>query len=128
MIDTIPWVDGFHLQVAGEVTVALTSAHSGIVLPFCKNSTVPAVPTTTVIVTSDWYFVEFVTVTATDCGVEMIRTEVDEDETELYVAFAAIVAVTEQVPEVLELRRAGELEVVTEPGKVQPLAVPFVTT
>jgi len=58
----------------------------------------------------------------------MIRTEVGEDETELYVAFAAIVAVTEQVPDVLELKRAGELEVVTEPGKVQPLAVPFVTT
>jgi hypothetical protein len=51
---TPPRVEGFHEHVAGEVTLALISPHPGIVTPFCKKFTFPAVPTTTVIALPVW--------------------------------------------------------------------------
>jgi hypothetical protein len=44
----IPRRDGFQLQVAADVIVALIALQPGIGLPSCKKSTVPAVPTPTI--------------------------------------------------------------------------------
>ncbi|CAB4343469.1 unannotated protein [freshwater metagenome] len=47
-----PKVEGFHSHVAALDVTATLNEHSLIVRPFCKNSTIPFVPTATVIVVS----------------------------------------------------------------------------
>jgi hypothetical protein len=51
--ETEPSVEGLQVQVAGDVTLALTSPQPGITVPFCKKFTLPAVPTLTVITLED---------------------------------------------------------------------------
>jgi len=80
---TPPRVEGFHEHVAGEVTLALISPHPGIVTPFCKKFTFPAVPTTTVIALLIWYVTGLVTVIAMDCEEVVNVTAVADDEISL---------------------------------------------
>jgi hypothetical protein len=80
---TDPIVEGLHEHVAGEVTLALISPQPGIVTPFCKKFTFPAVPTTTVMTVLDWYVVGLVTVIATDCEEVVKVIAVADDETSL---------------------------------------------
>jgi len=95
-----PRREGFQLQVAAEVTVALMLLQPGIALPSCKNSTVPAVATPTVSIVEDPYpMVGAEDRTAVfDCSAVVNVTVVVSLATELYSEFPAMVAITLHVP------------------------------
>ena len=86
-----PRREGFQLQVAAVVTVALMLLQPGIVLPSCKNSTVPAVATPTVSTVADPYpMLAAEDRTAVfDCSAVVNVTVVVSLATELYSEFSA---------------------------------------
>lgn len=113
-----PRREGFQLQVAAVVTVALMLLQPVIVLPSCKNSTVPAVATPTVSKVADPYPMlgAEVRTAVFDCSAVVNVTVVVSLTTELYSEFPAMVAITLHVPVV----PVDKLPVVIE----QPVADP----
>ena len=114
-----PRREGFQLQVAAVVTVALMLLQPGIALPSCKNSTVPAVATPTVSTVEDPYPMLGAAEDRTavfDCSAVVNVTVVVSLATELYSEFPAMVAITLHVPVV----PVDKLPVVIE----QPVADP----